>query len=136
MARHNPGKKLSSANSITVPRLPPSPTRVDRLVVDQLREHARVVTLVAKMERLRGKPMGSDVHSTLSIWDDAIRKVQALRQEEVRCRSRMALDPVENRVHLEDKGIWLNFLNRFPNFFWCRGFYRFPKTQKNYENKN
>lgn len=73
-------------------------------MVDQLREHARVVTLVAKMERLRGKPMGSDIHATLSVWDDAIRKVQALRQEEVRCRSRMALDPVENRIHLEDKG--------------------------------
>lgn len=62
------------------------------------------MTLVAKMERLRGKPVGSDVHSTLSVWEDAIRKVQALRQDEVRCRSRLTLEPAESRVHQEDKG--------------------------------
>ena len=57
LARQNPGKKVdscfdwsgnvkpdmqvSSSNSLPIPRLPPNPTRVDKLVIDTLREHAR-----------------------------------------------------------------------------------------------
>ena len=42
LARQNPGKLVSSDNTLSVPSLPQNPSRVDRLVVESGREHARV----------------------------------------------------------------------------------------------
>lgn len=42
MARQYPGKEVNSDNTLKVPPMPPTPSRVDRLVVEMLREHARV----------------------------------------------------------------------------------------------
>jgi len=42
LARQNPGKMVSSTNSVVIPRLPVNPSRIDRLIVESYREHANV----------------------------------------------------------------------------------------------
>ncbi|KAM3723595.1 Meiosis-specific coiled-coil domain-containing protein MEIOC [Dirofilaria immitis] len=82
LARHNLGKKISSTNNMPIPRLVQVPSKIDRLIVDFFREHARVVTLLAKMEQLREAPLPLAVHVALRELHDAIKVLQHCRINE------------------------------------------------------
>lgn len=77
-----PGHKVSGNNSIPVPKLQPKPTRVDRLIVDQVKEHAKIFTLISLMEQLSAEhPDG--LMSPIHHWLEAQRHLQNVRQEEM-----------------------------------------------------
>ncbi|XP_042580641.1 meiosis-specific coiled-coil domain-containing protein MEIOC-like isoform X3 [Cyprinus carpio] len=77
-----PGKRVSVVTSSVSPKMPPNPSRLDRLIVDQLHEQARVAGLLGKMEELRSFPLHANIGSALDRHLEVIYITQARRKDE------------------------------------------------------
>lgn len=76
------GRRLSSGNATNV-RPPPNPSRIDKLIVEHLKEHAKVEALVGRIERIRHSPLHVSMSEGVDQWQCGIRELQNRRKEEV-----------------------------------------------------
>ncbi|NWH40239.1 MEIOC protein, partial [Chloropsis hardwickii] len=83
LTRHFPGQHIPSSSPSAAPRLPASPSRVDRLIAAQSRERAKVLALMGRMERLCGAPVHRNISRTLELHLEAIQVTQARRKDEI-----------------------------------------------------
>eukprot|EP00092_Neocalanus_flemingeri_P000792 GFUD01000843.1.p1 GENE.GFUD01000843.1~~GFUD01000843.1.p1 ORF type:complete len:382 (-),score=121.89 GFUD01000843.1:108-1253(-) len=82
LAKQNPGKRICSSNSVLVPRLPPGHTSLDKLVVDSMREQARVVTLLDRIKIIRGRVFSQGLFDSLAMWKESVVVVMNMRRRE------------------------------------------------------
>ena len=94
------GQKISSANNIPIQRVPQNASKVDRIITDMYREHAKVITIVAKMEQLRAREFNEGIHNSIQNWYEMVRLLQMKRKYEVQ---RSASQPLA--VSLPDDAI-------------------------------
>ena len=77
-----PGHKISSANNIPIQRPPPKPSKIDRLINDMLKVHAKLFTLISIMEQLRkDHELSPYVHESIQMWLEAIHNLRMNKEE-------------------------------------------------------
>ncbi|XP_070704336.1 uncharacterized protein moto [Pempheris klunzingeri] len=78
-----PGKRSAAVTNSNLPKTPPNPTRLDHLIVNQMREQARVASLLDRMEYLHSIPFHVSIHTALNRHHLALCVIQARRKEEI-----------------------------------------------------
>jgi len=74
---------VASPQLMPVLRITPNSSRVDRLLVDFLKEHTKTNLLLNRIENLNGTLFLSNMQATLAKWLARIQNVQAKRNEEI-----------------------------------------------------
>ena len=86
LARHHPGlSRLPGSTAFPsvgsgAPRLPPHPSRLDKLVVDSWREHSRVLALLERMTKVQGAPQHPGISASFQGWQEAVMALAELRR--------------------------------------------------------
>ncbi|TKS92195.1 Meiosis-specific coiled-coil domain-containing protein MEIOC [Collichthys lucidus] len=77
------GKRIATVTNAKLPKTPPNATRVDNLIVNQMREQARVASLLEGMESLHNIPLHVNIQTVLNRHHMALCITQARRREEI-----------------------------------------------------
>ena len=76
-------RKHSIGISTSTPRLPPNPSRVDRLIVDAFREYTKTLSFMSKIENLADTIFYSSIQANFKKFYESIQSVQMRRKEEL-----------------------------------------------------
>uniref|UniRef100_A0A8D3A1D5 Uncharacterized protein n=1 Tax=Scophthalmus maximus TaxID=52904 RepID=A0A8D3A1D5_SCOMX len=92
------GKRTAAVANASLPKTPPNPTRVDHLVVKQMREQSKVVGLLCRMESLTDSPLHINISTAPNTHHKAICNLQTRRKEEI---AHMSKHP-QQRSHITE----------------------------------
>ncbi|KAL3053353.1 hypothetical protein OYC64_005817 [Pagothenia borchgrevinki] len=131
------GKRTAAVVSPNLPKTPPNPTRIDHLIVNQMREQARVASLLDRMEFLGNTALHMDIHTALSRHHMAICNTQARHKEEPASKHQ------RQRAHFTEDTDTLLMVNALKDLaaatrkirtaLWCAVQLTLPKTVKSPE---
>eukprot|EP00794_Sanderia_malayensis_P003271 gene3271-3753_t len=84
LSRIYPSRRRSSTSTGNHhSRVPSSPTRVDKMIYEQLKVHDKIESLIGRIERLSRTPLHSNVGVALDRWLACIKELQNLRKDEI-----------------------------------------------------
>ncbi|XP_065053089.1 uncharacterized protein LOC135682225 [Rhopilema esculentum] len=76
-------RRSSSSGGGYHTRMSSNPTRVDKMIHEQIKVHDKVESLIGRIERLGRRPLHSNVGVALDKWLACIRELQNLRKNEI-----------------------------------------------------
>lgn len=104
IARMFPDIKISTYENVTQTITPQSSLRVDRLISDQLREHATMLEMCRKIENfVAGKSLNDGIKVVLSNWIDIVRQVHLNRKNQAKSENETTATKAKNVSVQEQK---------------------------------